>query len=275
MLREALIHWLTPCPAPLRRLGYLHDLIAVEARGRRCRAAWRPHLEATRAQVRAAVAAAPGRDLCVVVGAGLLLDVPLGDLAAAFRRVVLVDVCWLRASRRQAARFPNVTLVSRDVTGTAAACLEATAVPPVPPADIPHAAEADLLLSLNCLSQLPLNPRHALEPLPEATPEVLDMFCRAIIAAHVEALAAVPGLALLVTDVAAERVLVRDGQALAEDLLFGHPPPQGGDSWWWDLAPAPEEDRRWSLRHRVVAGRIGAGAAATPTPPPAGPERPA
>lgn len=256
MIREALVHALTPCPRPLKRLGYLHGLIAVEARWRRCRAAWQPHLDATRAQVAAAVGAAPGRNLCVVVGAGLLLDVPLEALAAAFRRVVLVDVCWLGRSRRQARRFPNVTLESRDVTGIAAACLDAATVPAVPPADIPHLAEADLVLSLNCLSQLPLNPRHALEHLPEATPEVLDAFCRAVIAAHVQALAQAPGLALLVTDVTAERVLRADGQRLSEDLLFGHPHPQGGDDWWWDLAPAPEEDRRWDLRHRVVAGRL-------------------
>lgn len=256
MLREILIHWLTPCPAPLKRLGYLHDLIAVEARWRRCRAAWEPHLEATRAQVRKAIAAAPGRDLCVVVGAGLLLDVPLADLAAAFRRVVLVDVCWMGRSRRAARRFRNVDLEARDVTGLAAACLDAVAIPPVPAADIPGLAEADLVLSLNCLSQLPLNPRHALEALPQATPEALDAFCRAIISAHVQALGAAPGLALLVTDVAAERELTADGQRLSEDLLFGHPRPAGGESWWWNLAPAPEEDRRWHLRHRVVAGRL-------------------
>lgn len=256
MLRELLTLWTTACPPAIRRLGYLHGLIAVEARWRRCRQAWAPHLAATRAQVEQAVAAAPGRDLCVVVGAGLLLDVPLESLAAAFRRVVLVDVCWLRHSRRAARRFPNVELVSRDVTGVAAACLGASAIPAVPAADIPHLAEADVVLSLNCLSQLPLNPRHALEHLPEATPERLDAFCRAVIAAHVEALRSAPGLALLVTDVTAERVLTRDGQRLSEDLLFGHPHPEGGAAWWWDLASAPEEDRRWNLRHRVVAGRV-------------------
>ncbi|WP_404382073.1 hypothetical protein [Caenispirillum salinarum] len=247
---------MTPCPRPIRRLGYLHDLIAVRARHRRCRDAWAPHLAATRERVAAAAEAAPGRDLAVVLGAGLLLDVPLDVLAAAFRRVVLVDVCWLGETRRAVRRFGNVDLLDHDVTGLAAACQDTTSIPAVPRGSIPYLRDADLVCSLNCLSQLPLNPRLALESLPGVSADRLDRFSRAVVAAHVEALADAPGLALLVADTTAERVLKSTGDALSRDLLFGHPHPDGGDTWWWDIAPAPEEDRRYDLRHKVVAGLV-------------------
>lgn len=138
--------------------------------------------------------------------------------------------------------------------GIATACHKATAIPTVPRGAIPYLRDADLICSVNCLSQLPLNLRLALESLPGVTADCLDRFCRAVIAAHVEALAEAPGMALLVTDVSVERVLKSTGDALFRDLLFGHPHPDGGDSWWWDIAPAPEEDRRYDVRRKVVAG---------------------
>lgn len=256
MIVEALQHALTPCPVVWRRMGYLHGMIAVQARHRRNRAAWAPHLEASAAQVLAAAEACAGRDLAVVLGAGLLLDVPLDALAERFRRVVLVDLCWLAATRLRARRYANVALLTHDVTGLAAACHRADGLPTVPPGDLPFAAEADLVCSLNILSQLPLHPRQALARAPGVTGAMLDAFGRAVIAAHVEALSAVPGVALLVTDVRAERVLKTTGAVLSQDLLHGHPHPAGGDSWTWDIAPAPEEDRRYDLRHVVMAGRV-------------------
>lgn len=193
VIPELLTHWMTPCPRPIRRLGYLHDLIAVRARHRRCRAAWAPHLAATRERVAAAINATSQRDLAVVLGAGLLLDVPLDTLAAAFRRVVLVDVCWLAETRHAVRRFDNVDLLQHDITGLAVACQGADSVPVVPRGDIPFLRDADLLCSLNCLSQLPLNLRHGLESLPDVTTEHLDRFCHAVISAHVEALADAQG----------------------------------------------------------------------------------
>lgn len=123
-------------------MGYLHDLIAVRARYRRNRAAWAPHLTATREHVAAAIEAAPGRDLAVVLGAGLLLDVPLDALSAAFKRVVLVDICWLGETRRACRRYGNVDLLDHDITGIATACHKATAIPTVPRGAIPYLRDA-------------------------------------------------------------------------------------------------------------------------------------
>ena len=45
MLAEWFKHLTLPCPAPLRDMGYAREMIAIEARHKRCHVAWAPHLE--------------------------------------------------------------------------------------------------------------------------------------------------------------------------------------------------------------------------------------
>jgi hypothetical protein len=95
MIREWLTQLITPFPAPARRMRYLYEQIAIRARHRRHRAAWAPHLVACRDAVRQAVPCCQGQELAAIVGAGVCLDMPLPELTARFRRVVLLDVGFL------------------------------------------------------------------------------------------------------------------------------------------------------------------------------------
>ena len=88
MLRECIESWLTPAPPWARALSLPREQAAIRARYRRHAAAWAPHLAATRA---AMLDAAQGGDLAVVLGGGVLLDVPLLELRRCYRRVLIVD----------------------------------------------------------------------------------------------------------------------------------------------------------------------------------------
>src|SRR5579871_6065867 len=92
MFAELIEYAITPCPRYARRMGYLYEAVAIRARAARCRAAWAPHQERTRALLRRSLARCPRRRKAVVLGSGACLDVPLAELAAAFGEVVLVDV---------------------------------------------------------------------------------------------------------------------------------------------------------------------------------------
>ncbi len=120
MLAECLTFLTTPCPWRLRRLGYLGQVIGTQSRFRRCRSAWAPHLENCRRTILEAARSVADRRKATVLGSGLLLDVPLAELAATFKEVALVDVLHMRSARRAAARFPNVRLVEADVSGVIA-----------------------------------------------------------------------------------------------------------------------------------------------------------
>lgn len=239
MLREALAYLTTPCDPHLRTLGYLRELIATEARFRRCHAAWRPHTENTRSVIRDAVARTERRGRAVVLGAGILCDIPLDTLAEAFDQVCLIDVCFLRATRRQVRAYPNVTLHTQDITGVAAPLARGEI--PVPP--FPEGlslADADLIVSANVLAQLPLIPvEHLRKIRPASDDETLLGFGRAIVDGHLSLLESCPGTICLISET--ERFVSSErGEPYVEDPLWGVEIPFDGPTWDWRLAPPGE-----------------------------------
>ncbi|WP_407530319.1 hypothetical protein [Methylobacterium oryzisoli] len=245
-----LVHYLTlPAPLAHRRFGYVRDSVWLRSRARRCRAAWAPHLAAARAVVRAAIATTPGRDTAVVLGSGLLADVPLADLAASFRRVVLVDAVHPWTARLQARRFANVTLLTSDLSG-ALPLLRGRAddiVPALPP--VCAASGTDLVVSANLLSQLPILP---VERLPDRSPWSAETLGRRIVAHHLDALVGLRARVCLITDVEAIEE-DRAGRVIERsDLLYGVDPGIPDHAWLWDLAPLGEVGYDRRIRHRVL-----------------------
>lgn len=261
MILEALRHLLIPCPARLKRLGVLHDLIALEARARRQQAAWAPHREACQQAILDWTETAPDHALAVVVGSGLLLEVPLEALAARFERVICLDLYHMPAVRRRAARLDGVTLIDHDVTGllqTLPEDLKAGRLP-APQPSLPFAGEAGLVVSANVASQLALIPQAAAEARGGRTPLEIADWARSIVASHFDALRNRPGTVGLICDVERRQVPV-GGTEPSDwwDLLEGAalPPLTDRRDWWWEIAPAPEEDRHHDYRHHVVAGVV-------------------
>lgn len=248
MFVEWLRHLLTPCPRHLRRMGYLRELIAIDSRYRRNREAWAPHLEACRETVMEAAELCRNTRKATVFGSGLLLDVPLAALAKRFDEVVLVDLLHLREARCQAKSFPNVRLVASDVTGVAAA-VHAGGLPLAPGGALSE-ADADLVVSLNLLSQLPLLPvawashRHP--------SDAVKAFARTLVEGHLEALTHCPGTVCLIAET--ERRIC-DGETVleTEDPLHGVALPPATREWTWNLAPRPEVDKAYDVRLRVRA----------------------
>ncbi|MBB5087585.1 hypothetical protein HNR56_002284 [Roseospira marina] len=255
MIVEWIRHRLTPAPRSLRQMGYLRELIATDARRRRNRRAWAPHLRATHHIILDRAVRLDRWDTVVVIGAGLASDVPLEPLALLFRRVVLVDLLFMPSVRVSGLRMGPVELMPCDVTGVVEAVrtLPRGAALPTPNAAIPAIESADLVVSCNVLSQLPLLPCRWLERQHGRAPEELEAFRRALVADHLRALAAVPCPVCLVTDTERQE-MTGDRPTAAEDLLHGVEPEVDGPAWWWRIAPRPEESWRHDVRHRVVGG---------------------
>jgi hypothetical protein len=241
-------------PRVLRAMGYLSEQSSIQARHDRCRRAWEPHLERTKAVLRAATARCPARRKAVIFGSGMLSDVPLAELSAGFGEVLLVDVAhplgpgW---------RFANVRAVALDVTGTAEAVYRAAHDPKAPlprvrPEFFCDDAEVDLVASVNLLSQLPAVPCQYLADAAAHSAEAVAAFGRGLVEAHVEYLPRLPGVVALVCDL--ERLtLDRQGRPVERaSALRGVTLPWRGEEWVWDLAPRPEADPDFSYRRRVV-----------------------
>ncbi len=108
MLLAWALSLVNPAPLRLRRRGYVRQSGLLHARSRRCRAAWAPHLARARGVILAAAEATVGRGSAVVLGSGLLDDVPLDSLAKLFDRVTLVDAVHPWPARLAARRHGNV-----------------------------------------------------------------------------------------------------------------------------------------------------------------------
>ncbi len=232
MLAEWLRHLCTRAPAHLKAMGYVKELIAIEARHHRCRAAWAPHLENCKKLILdAAFDVNPGR--VTVLGSGPLLDVPVEELSKTFREVELVDIFHMPATQKRVAKMPNVRLVTEDLTGGG---------------ETEWLAGADLVVSANLLSQLPLLPMELVQGKEEA-----DAFARGIIEHHLDMLTALPGRVALVCET--ERV-ISDGDEVLQsiDPLFGATVPAADKvkRWTWDIAPRPEINRRIDLSFRMA-----------------------
>ncbi|MGH1574655.1 hypothetical protein ACRAWG_33390 [Methylobacterium sp. P31] len=230
-----------PAPLRLRRVGYVRQSGLLHARSRRCRAAWAPHLAQARSVVAAAAEATGRRGHAVVLGSGLLDDVPLAILARLFDRVSLVDAVHPWPTRLATRRHSNVRLVTAEISTGLAGDWEALC------------ADADLIVSANLLSQLPIVPIDAYEARGSEAPPQLG---RHLIEAHLASLDMFAGRAervCLITDTV-QREEDRAGRVTNSlDLMFGVALPPPETAWDWEIAPIGEVDRQHRLIHRVHA----------------------
>lgn len=262
MLHELLTHLTTPCPPHVRRLRYLYETIGLRARHRRHRRAWQPHLENSRAFVLAAADRCEHHGSVAVYGAGLLLDVPLAELAQRFDHVYLLDLVYLRETRRRARRHPNVTLVEHDATNVAAAFLDhvrhgRAGFPDATPAPPECVCRADLVVSLNLLSQLPVMPReYALDHVERLDMAQLDAWCARVIAAHHAMLRTLDGGVCLIAD---HSYVKRDRAGTIVDsgsTVHGLTLPEPDAAWTWPVAPLGESDRDTATELTVGAWHL-------------------
>jgi hypothetical protein len=259
MLAEWLRHLTTPCPPKLKRMGYLKELISIDARHKRCFEPWAPHLKHCKQVILEAAQDVPRRRV-TVLGSGLLMDIPLGALADMFEDVVLVDILHLPATQKRAAEWANVRLITADLSSLVDATWDhvrekRTGPLPTPKPEIDLCQDSDLMISANLLTQLPLAPMGWVQDMAEDgggyADDDIQAFARAIIDHHLAFLEGLQGRVCLLSET--ERQIM-DGDEMLQDIdpLFGAALPPSGLKWIWDIAPRPEITPKIDLRFRMT-----------------------
>ena len=257
MLTEWLTYLMTDCTPAARKLGYLRESIGIRSRYRRCKTAWQPHLEHSRAALLASLDDCEDFRTALVFGSGLLLDIPLDELAHRFERVLLVDVVHLPEVRRTARCHANVQCITHDVTGFMEQMhsLSSDHLDLLPPRHFLDDPTIDWVASVNLVSQLPLLPLDWLrQQFPELDETMLDAWGTRMMRQHLDYLASFAAPVCLLAD-KEQTVYHRNGE-VAEQIDFSvlldpvnHPMQQ----WRWDIAPSGELAPDTGSHHLVTA----------------------
>jgi len=260
MLAELLI-WAGVQAAPeARRLGYARAAVSLWSRRRRCARDWADHETNTRDFALQVSSRCKRNDTVWLLGGGTLADLPLTELCATFRKVIVFDIAWLPGARRAAKRFANLELRLADVTGIVQPLAEwRKGMPlPIPQADVLQELDPvppDCVLSLNILSQLPLLPMEYVQR-QGVTRASAESFGRALLQAHLDGLQRFGCPVGLTAD--ARRVWrSRAGEVvLSESAVLDVALPKQARSWIWPVAPRGEIDPEAGLEMTVQAAAL-------------------
>lgn len=248
MLSDLIASFTTPCSPYIRALGYLDEAIAMRRRYRRNKHAWQPHLDSTRRFMLSTAEKCRGRNKVILLGSGLLLDVPLGELSELFREVVLMDVVCLPEIQRQIKRYNNVNFIEHDATAVAERLSlgrrsKDHRLPKAMPAFAGEQDHADLIVSLNILSQLWVVPRAFIgQHLRGTSPEQVDEWCKQLVETHYAWLLSRACDICLVADFAhvkrdAEGNIISRGSTVYDIKL-----PRPDATWTWNIAPISRQN---------------------------------
>lgn len=251
MILEALNYAATwPLTKPAHRSAIRYS-VNLWSRAGRCAGAWREHEDNSKTAIIGAMGSLNQRRTAVVLGSGLLRDVPIIALSRAFDTVVLVDLVHLASVRGwiMLRDLKNVRLIERDLSGYDA--LKA-GQEPEPLAFLRQVPFLDFVASANLLSQIGTGAMKRLEQeRPGSMPE--DTVPR-LIRAHIDGLAGLPCRSLLVSDISYE-VIDRTGKRHETfDLLHGVDVPVHRAEWEWPVVPQGEESKDYRIVHKVIAG---------------------
>ncbi|MGL4437720.1 MAG: hypothetical protein ACRCUE_00455 [Bosea sp. (in: a-proteobacteria)] len=248
MLAELALWLGTPVPRALRRHGLLRESVGLWSRGLRQRKAWAAHNANCRRVVADCVGALSSLRTVVVLGSGLLRDVPMDLLLARFERVVLVDAVHLWPVRLAQGFRSKITFVTRDLTGVLISLGAGETVTRTDPlADLARDPHVDLVISANLLSQLALPIVRAID-----VGQVMDHeLPRRVIEAHLADLAAFNARICLLTDMSYSEVNAAGNVVQTVDLLHGVTLSSPDEAWDWPVSPLGEEDAHAAYVHHV------------------------
>ncbi|MFC3052473.1 hypothetical protein [Kordiimonas pumila] len=236
MLWESFI-WATSSSVPYARsAGLTTEIAGIAGRYKRHKASWQTHLEKSKQRISLALEHADSHKPCLVMGAGLCLDIPLEHIAQHPAGCVLIDAVLPLTTRLKLLRYRAIDYKLADITGFLApfwSSIEGDEIPAPTTAPLPLKGYA-CAISLNILSQLPL-------PFAGSPPSG-DTECKltaAIQKAHMDTLLAMDCPVLLITDYDRRETTggtLKTIPTVAPHLLPGNP----DQSWIWDIAPLGE-----------------------------------
>jgi hypothetical protein len=256
MIAEALVYAATVPLTQKAHRKFIRYSVTLWSRAGRCSGPWAEHEQNSRNAILQAMAGLRQKRTAVVLGSGLLRDVPIKELAEAFDTVVLVDLVHLASVRLwlKLKGYRNVRPIERDLSGydeLAGYDKLTTGNVPEPLGFLRSVPYLDFVVSANLLSQIGRGVTRRYEA--EEQGRMPGDTVARLIGAHFADLTALPCRTCLLTDIS-YAVIDRTGKVHDEaDLLHGVAPPPANAAWSWPVVPTGEESADYQIVHRVIA----------------------
>ncbi len=270
MIWELIQSLTTPANPVVKKLGFLNESIGMEARYQRCQKSWDPHYQQCQQVILKAASEATQQNTLLILGAGSLRDIPLKALSESFKKVLLVDLLFLKSARKRAKPYSNVSLLEIDVSNSLPALLQTRSAKDY----IQHLIDCppklatllgtkvvvdtiDCIVSLNLVTQIPLMPVVKCAARSETSPEQLADLAELLVQQHLSLLTEVDGVKCLIAD---QSISEYDRQ---QKLVDCHDPGWGvslpidnlawSTEWEWEMLPFKESGTGLKQVHSVSA----------------------
>ncbi len=103
-------------PKYVTKLGLIHEIIGIKYRQKRLSEAWQEHRDNSKKQILEQVTKLPQKRKALIIGAGLLLDVPAKELTESFEEVIFVDVFFLQEAINKMKLLSNCRFEQLDIS---------------------------------------------------------------------------------------------------------------------------------------------------------------
>lgn len=239
----------------IKKMGFLHESIAMAARAKRCHSQWQFHYLECRNIIEQAISKTAFQRKALIIGAGSLQDVPLETLSRQFEKVILMDLVFLNSAKQSASDFKNVELLELDVTQSLSYAFQGDPNVLVPNLFVDD-PQVDLVVSLNLITQLPLLPTRWLMHHFKLSEMDADAYGQRLIAEHLAYLKKFKGVKCLIADRLSTEInhqATSDSQQQESiDPWWGVAQPSYVECWQWELIPLGEGKPGFSQTHKVA-----------------------
>lgn len=260
MLWESWQYLRTPVKFPyIRKMGYLTEAIAMVARAKRCQQPWGNHYQHCQQAILEAAQKARYHRTALIFGAGTLRDIPLKALSDQFEKVLLVDLVFLPAARKQVSRFENIELIEHDITESLAGLFQGDLTVVTPDrwqeADAGR-SDIDLVVSLNLITQLPLIPVRWLMKHFQLTEEQADQLGQKLMHSHMNYLQNFDTTVCLIADREGIQYDVSGQECDRFDPWWEVEQPHPASLWDWEVIPLKESKTQKCQINRVAVSYL-------------------
>lgn len=250
MIKEWFLYLTTPAKPHVKKMGYLKEAIAMEARYQRCREQWQEHFQACQNAILEAVSQTSTQRTILILGAGSLRDIPLPQLSEMFQKVILVDLVFLKSAKLLAAKYANVEIYEEDVSASLEGIYLGETAVKKSQAWL-NDEQIDCVVSLNLATQLPLIPASWLMDRFDVHASSVNQLGQRMIQNHLDYLNQFQAVKCLIADREVsefnEYGKLLDQFDPAWEVVF----PDVSQSWQWQIVPLGEVSKSLYRIHSV------------------------